>query len=328
MMYRSARIWLLLLAGALSASCNPHEFPTGEGDPAQDFSVRLVFEEDMESLTVDGQPATKAGRASLGYRYAVQLFRYHGESQFGLTPDYTYEFTRKSNVVALDTTLYLAIDPVKYQVYTWVDRLDEAGEPFYDVSDFEDIRIGADYTAGATARDAFVGQTDLDLSGRYVAGDRLQRTLHLVRPVAQLRFVAPEALTFLSYTGGIGMDQMRATLRYTAPVADGYNIFLNSTSATLDGASVEMRPVLDPSGELVFCTDFLFAPAGQGGTVGVDFHLTDLQGNPVNSFTGEVPVRQGWSTAVTFDLPDLGGGNKTGGIGISPGFDDEIEITL
>lgn len=328
MMYRSARIWLLLAAGALLASCNPHEFPTGEGDPAQDFSVRLVFEEDMESLTVDGQPATKAGRASLGYRYAVQLFRYHGESQFGLTPDYTYEFTRKSNVVALDTTLYLPIDPVKYQVYTWVDRLDEAGEPFYDASDFEDIRIGADYTAGATARDAFVGQTDLDLSGRYVAGERLQRTLHLVRPVAQLRFVAPEALTFLSYTGGVGSDRMQAELRYKEPVQDGYNLFRDRTLATREGASVTMRPELDASGELVFCSDFVFAPAGQDGTVDVEFRLTDLEGNPISSFSGEVPVRRGWTTTVTFAIPDLGGGNKTSGIGINPGFDDEIEIQL
>ena len=328
MMYRSARIWFLLAAGALLASCNPHEFPTGEGDPAQDFSVRLVFEEDMESLTVDGQPATKAGRASLGYRYAVQLFRYHGESQFGLTPDYTYEFTRRSNVVALDTTLYLAIDPVKYQVYTWVDRLDEAGEPFYDASDFEDIRIGADYTAGATARDAFVGQTDLDLSGRYVAGDRLQRTLHLVRPVAQLRFVAPEALTFLSYTGGVGSDRMQAELRYKEPVQDGYNLFRDRTLATREGASVTMRPELDASGELVFCSDFVFAPAGQDGTVDVEFRLTDLEGNPISSFSGEVPVRRGWTTTVTFAIPDLGGGNKTSGIGINPGFDDEIEIQL
>ena len=327
-MIRFARIGLLLAAALCFAACDPHEFPTDEnGDSSRDFSVRLVFEEDMESLTVNGQ-ATKAGREPHGYRYAVRLFRYQGGSQFGLAPAYSYEFTRTSRVVELDTTVYLPIAPARYQVYAWVDRLDAEGEPCYDASDFEHIRIKPDYAAGATARDAFCGQTELDLSGVFVAGEKVVRTVRLARPVAQLRFVAPEALTFLSYTGGIGMDQMRATLRYTAPVADGYNIFLNSTSATLDGASVEMRPVLDPSGELVFCTDFLFAPAGQGGTVGVDFHLTDLQGNPVNSFTGEVPVRQGWSTAVTFDLPDLGGGNKTGGIGISPGFDDEIEITL
>ena len=59
-MRHSTRIWLLLAAGALLAACNPHEFPIGDGgDPARDFSVRLVFEEDMEDLAVNGQP-TKA----------------------------------------------------------------------------------------------------------------------------------------------------------------------------------------------------------------------------------------------------------------------------
>ena len=89
-----------------------------------------------------------------------------------------------------------------------------------------------------------------------------------------------------------------------------------------------MQPALDPSGELVFCSDFVFAPAGRDGSVSVEFRLTDLDGNPINSFTGELPVRRGWATTVTFGIPDLGGGNKTGGIGISPGFDDEIEIII
>lgn len=323
-----ARIWLLLVAGAGFAACNPHEFPSSEyGDPAQDFSVRLVFEEDMESLTVNGQP-TKAGKTPRGYRYAVQLFRYQGDAQFGLSPAYTYEFTRTSTVVALDTTVFLPIAPARYQVYAWVDRLDEAGERCYDVSAFENIRIGSDYSAGATARDAFIGQTDLDLSGRFVAGERVQRTLRLARPVAQLRFVAPEALTFLSYTGGVGISQMRATLRYTAPLADGYDMLHDVTVGTLEGPTVEMQPALDPSGELVFCSDFVFAPAGRDGSVSVEFRLTDLSGNPVCSFTGDLPVRRAWSTTVTFDIPDLGGNNKTGGIGISPGFDDEIEIII
>ncbi len=324
----STRIWLLLAAGAVFAACNPHEFPSSKyGDPAKDFSVRLVFEEDMESLTVNGQP-TKAGDMPRGYRYAVQLFRYQGGAQFGLTPAYAYEFTRTSNVVALDTTVFLPIDPARYQVYAWVDRLDESGERCYDASDFEDIRIGSSYSAGATARDAFVGKTDLDLSGYIVAGERVQGTLYMMRPVAHLRFVAKEAMTFLGYTGGIGIDRMRATLRYTSPLPDGYDMFHDRTVATLEAPVIEMRPALDPSGELVFCSDFVFAPAGEDGTVSVEFQLKCLDGKPINSFTGELPVRRGWSTTVTFGFPDLGVGINPGGIGISPGFDDEIEITI
>ena len=327
-MRHSTRIWLLLAAGALLAACNPHEFPIGDGgDPARDFSVRLVFEEDMEDLTVNGQE-TKAESKPRGYRYAVQLFRFLGDTQFGATPSFVYEFTRTASMVALDTTVYLPIDPARYQVFAWIDRLDDAGAGCYDVTSFEDIRVGKDYSAGATSRDAFIGQAELDLTGVIVAGERVQRTLHLTRPVAQLRFIAPEALTFLSYTGGVGVEQMRATLRYTTPLADGYNVFRDATLANREGATVEMKPVLDASGELIFCSDFVFAPAGADGTVGVEFSVTDLEGNPITSFSGELPIRRGWSTAVSFKIPDLGGGNKTGGIGISPGFDEEIEVLI
>ena len=165
-------------------------------------------------------------------------------------------------------------------------------------------------------------------TGVIVAGERVQRTLHLTRPVAQLRFIAPEALTFLSYTGGVGVEQMRATLRYTTPLADGYNVFRDAALAKREGATVEMKPVLDASGELIFCSDFVFAPAGADRTVGVEFSVTDLEGNPITSFSGELPIRRGWSTAVSFKIPDLGGGNKTGGIGLSPGFDEEIEVLI
>ena len=322
------KIWLLLAAGALLAACDPHEFPISDGgDPARDFSVRLVFDEDMDDLPVNGQP-TKAESRPRGYRYAVQLFRFLGDTQFGVTPSFVCEFTRTASVVALDTTVYLPIDPARYQVFAWIDRLDDNGAGCYDVSSFENIHIGKDYSVGATSRDAFIGQVELDLSGVIAAGERVQRTLHLTRPVAQLRFVAPEALTFLSYTGGVGVEQMRATLSYTTPLPDGYNVFRDATLAEREGATVEMKPMLDTSGELVFCSDFVFAPAGADGTVGVEFSVTDLEGNPITSFSGEVPVRRGWSTAVSFKIPDLGGGNKTGGIGISPGFDDEIEIPI
>ncbi len=328
-MIRIVKIGLLLVTGALLVACSPHEFPVSDGgDPAQDFSVRLVFEEDMESMTVDGQ-STKAESVPRGYRYAVQLFRYQdGGSQFGLTPVFKYDFVRTSSVVALDTTVFLPIDPARYQVFTWVDRLDDAGAPVYDASVFDDVRIGSDYAAGANMRDAFVGQVELDLSGVIVAGEKVQRTLHLDRPVAQLRFVAPEALTFLSYTAGIGIDQMRATLRYTAPIPDGYSLFRDATGATRSDVSVAALPAWDMSGELLFCSDYVFAPAGKDGSVSVEFSVVSTDGKPICSFSGDVPVRRGWTTSVTFEIPDLGGDNKTGGIGISPGFDEEIEVNI
>ena len=72
-MRHSTRIWLLLAAGALLAACNPHEFPIGDGgDPARDFSVRLVFEEDMEDLAVNGRDLMAAGLKGKAVGEALQ----------------------------------------------------------------------------------------------------------------------------------------------------------------------------------------------------------------------------------------------------------------
>ena len=164
--------WLLggVLGMLLCAACNPHEFPVSpEGDPGRDFSVRLQFADDMAVLrTVSGD--TKAAGGANAWRYSVQLLRYRDDISFNLTTDYAYTFTRSERISALDTTVYLPIDPARYRVVAWVDRLDADGVPGYDISDFEYISVGEGYDLGKGTRDAFRGVKDLDLEGLVTAG--------------------------------------------------------------------------------------------------------------------------------------------------------------
>ena len=313
---------LLLTAAVVLAACDPHEFPVSEGgDPMRDFSLRLVFDEELpEHQQV---LPTKAGETAQP-RYMVLLWRYEREGAFGLDPDYSYSFTR-SALADLDTTIYLPVRPAKYRVAAWVDWTGGDAGSGYDTSDPEHIVFPAEYPTGEHARDAFTMVTDYDLSGYLTAGETFQKTVTLRRPVAQLRIVAPEALSFLALTG-LEPSQMKATLRYMQPIYEGYNILMGTLVGSRSGVTLTGTPRYDASGELVFLSDFLFFP-DESATVSIEFTLTDLSGKQIIYFAGEVPLRGSHSTTVSFDTP-YGGDDKPGGIGISPGFDDEIEVPI
>lgn len=316
-----------ILAMLLLGACNPHEFPTSEGgDPGKDFSVRLQFVDDLPVLrTISGD--TKASGEAGAYRYSVELLRYVDDVAYKLTPDYVYSFTRSERISVLDTTVYLPIDPARYRVVAWVDRLDADAEAGYDVSDFEFISVAEGYDLRKGTRDAFTGTRVLDLEGYNTAGEVVQETLKLTRPVARIRFYAPEALTFL---GRVGVDaaSMKVSLRYTTPIAEGYNVLRDVTMSTLKDVSLNAVPEMNTDGELEFITDHLFTPA-EGTTVNVDFRITGPKDQVLCSYVGAVPVQRGKETRITFTGSGGGGGGGTsGGIGINPGFDSEIEVPI
>lgn len=315
-----------ILALLLLGACSPHEFPTSEGgDPGKDFSVRLKFVDDLPVLrTVDGD--TKASGQSSAYRYSVELLRYVDDVSYRLTPDYVYSFTRSERITELDTTVYLPIDPARYRVVAWVDQVYADGSEGYDLSDFEYISVAKGYERDIRLRDAFSGAKVLDLEGMTTAGEVYQETLKLTRPVARLRFFAPEALTFLS-RAGVDAASMKASLTYTA-IPEGYNLLRDMTTSTLKSVTLTSVPQMNTEGELEFCTDHLFSTA-EGTTVNVDFRVTGPENKVICSYTGEVPIRRAHETCVTFGAGGGGGGGGTpGGIGISPGFESEIEIPI
>lgn len=310
-----------LLAAMLLAACDPHEFPVnGSGDAGRDFSLTLSFADELPDYR--RITPTKAGEEAR-MRYRVLLWRYANESAFGLDLDYSYAFER-TDVAELDTTIYLPVDPAKYRVAAWVDWVGGDAGPGYDLSDPERIRLPEVYESGEHARDAFTVVTDYDVDGLYANGQTYQKTVILRRPVAQLRIVAPEALTFLARTG-LDPSQMRATLRYTSPLPDGYNILLGTTFGARRDVTLTGTPRYDTSGELVFLSDYIFLM--DDASVSVEFTLTDLSGKEIIVWSGELPLRNSHATTLSFDTP-YGGDDKPGGIGISPGFDDEIEVPI
>ena len=322
---RPFHITLLAAGVLLAAACDPHEFPSSRsGDAMRDFSLQVLFDDELPQLQEIRQN-TKASAAPRT-RYTLELYRYEGDVTYGLTPEYSWSFTR-NELYEIDTTIFLPVDAARYKAVGWVDWLDEEGQPYYDFKDPEDIRIAHDYPVGEFARDAFSGAVTADFTGYTTAGIPRQYTLTMRRPVAQLRFQAPEALTFLS-RAGVDAGSLLAILRYTSAIPDGYDLLRDRTADTRTDVVLSCAPEMGVGGELMFATDFIFCP-DEESSVDVDFRVLASTGEVLASYAGSLPVRRGHHTTVSFVPPGGGGGTDTpGGIGISPGFDEEIEVPI
>lgn len=310
---------VFVLAAALSTACSPHEFPGG--DPERDFSLKMVFDDELPAHQLI--TPTKAGEAAQP-RYTVLLWRYVNGTAFEAVPDYTFTFTRPA-LSDLDTTIYLPIRPAKYRIAGWVDWVGADAGSGYELSDPERIMLPADYSFGEHAREAYTFVMDYDVEGCYVAGETYQKAITLRLPVAQLRIVAPEALTFLAMTG-VDPSEMLATLRYGAALPDGYDILQGKTGTSRSDVVLTGMPRYDTSGEMVFLSDFILM-ADTLMEIPVEFTLADRTGRQLIVYSGNIPIRLGRTTTISFDMP-YGGDDKPGGIGIDPGFDDEIEIII
>lgn len=311
----------LLLCGLLLAGfcgCSPHEFPESESGT---YSIRLVFDEDLPLLTTV-RPGTKAESDAAQTRYTVQLFPYRGELVFAMDPEYTFTFTR-DELEELETSFTLPMTDARYRVAVWTDWTDKSGGASYDPANFEHISMSESYLSGDRQRDCFFGSADVELSRE---GLKAPVTVLMHRPVAQIRFILPEAMTFL--TGrNIEASSLRASLRYTEPLADRFNLLLGQSSGAREGVSLSAVPRIDPSsGALVFCSDFVLTNATEE-KVSVDFSLADASGTVLFTYQGEVPVLRAHRTDVSWGY-DPGDIDKPGGVGIDPGFDAEIEIQI
>ena len=313
-------LFSLLLGGLLAGlcGCSPHEFPETETGTC---SVRLVFDEDLPLLTTV-RPGTKAEADAVQTRYTVQLFPYRGELVFAMDPEYTFTFTR-DELDDLETSFTLPMRDARYRVAVWTDWTDKSGGSSYDPANFEHIPMSESYLSGERQRDAFFGSADVELSRE---GLKAPVTIVMHRPVAQIRFILPEAMTFL--TGrGIEASSLRASLRYTAPLADRFNLLLGQASGAREGVSFTAVPRIDPSsGALVFCSDFVLTNTLED-SVSVDFSLTDASGTVLFTYQGEVPVLRAHRTDVSWGY-EPGDIDQPGGVGIDPGFDTEIEIHI
>ncbi len=318
--------FLLACAALLAASCDPHQFPSGDGD----FAVQLRFHYNLPlHRTLEGRTKAKAESRPQA-RYHVQLFRYVGEYDYTVAPEYSFSFVR-GELEDLDTTLVLPVAPERYKVLAWTDYVDAAGKPYWEAEDFNEISLPDGYAGGRYARDAFRGGGMLDLSALKAAGLSRVLTVEMTRPVAQVRVLIPDALTWLS-SKAVSASSLQAFLSWGAALPDGFDLFGDRSTASRQGAAFSAVPELDDEGNLILCVDHVLTGA-DGLTLPASFRLTGADGAELAVWDGNVPLLRAHRTDIILRAPlppgpDDPSTDTGGGIGIDPQFQTEIEITI
>ena len=188
----------------LLTACDVHEWP--ETPEYVKFHLRLNYETDMTEWhhTYDGVSVREQGLGETydnhqkygQIRYIVRADPMEGQRA---TQDYRHEFVFTKNISeGYNHEVTLDLLPGNYQIMVWSDLVENKGlNPFYQASNFAEIRLQGDHEANNDHRDAFRGTNKISLIAdimEYVP-DTLDITMQ--RPFAKYEFITNDVLEFI-----------------------------------------------------------------------------------------------------------------------------------
>ena len=269
-------------------------------------------------------------------RYVVDLYSVHGaKSQFVerrvLFSD--VEVPNPQVVARFD------VEAERYRVLVWCDYVeDDVREAWYYVTD--DLRsvVYADVAVvDNDNKDAFSGVVDVDLS-RWCClrcCNEAVVDVALQRPMGRLKCVATDVGDYLKNSSS-ALDDITAVVTYTQYVSAGYNVeeqrpnYFEPTRRFISKARV------GADGEFELFYDYVFVNGKETKIMlNFAFYNGDVEfaesgevvGNEISSWSGiVVPLQRNRETVIEGRLLTTSYG--TGGVGIDPGFENEIIIQI
>lgn len=214
----------------------------------------------------------------------------------------------------------------RYRVMAWADYVDAGSkaDKYYTTTDFSDIRLNGSYVGGTDARNAFAGSAAVNFSVPY--GDTttvVRQDLPLASVMGKIKFVATDYNQWLAGTP----QNLRVLVNYPAFLPHRYSVprgvpFDATTGVSFISTMSELST--DGHGSATLATDYVMVN-GDESSVTVALGLYDDTGKLVcSSGTINVPLRRGGLTVVSGHF--LTKTANSGGIGIDPDFDGDINI--
>ena len=328
----------LLAAGT---SCNVHElYEASVQQPvtlkltfATDFTCRAYACEEAELTELGSEPETGAVPDHGYIHYTVRIYPGGGSAA---QRDNFEEITFTREIASgYDCDYPLSLAPGRYTLCVWSALTSEADdEPFYNAEDFSEITLQGDHAGSNAFRDAFRGTTTLALDARSNGTVATVCRVQMERPLAKYEFVATDAARFLEqHTSGgntVSLSDYYALFRYTEFMPCAYNIFSNKPVDSSTGVSFtsEVLPLGTDEASLGF--DYVFVN-GTESVVKVQVELRRKSDGALAARTPviRVPLRRNEHTVLRGEfISDTSAGSASGGVGIDPGFDDDIDIEI
>ena len=231
------------------------------------------------------------------------------------------------------------VEAERYRVLVWCDYVrDDVREAWYYVTD--DLRsvLYADVAVvDNNDKDAFSGVVDVDLS-RWcclMCCNEAVVDIDLMRPMGRLKCVATDVEEYLKNSSA-ALEDITAVVTYTQYVSAGYNVEAQRPNYFVPTRRFVSKARVDSDGEFELFYDYLFVN-GKETNVMLNFALYsgevtvgesgEVVGNEISSWSGiVVPLQRNRETLIEGRLLTTSYG--TGGVGIDPGFENEIVIKI
>lgn len=332
------KILALLTAVALPqlSSC-VHEYPQypGVNPTAVDLSITL----DTDPSVTEGSvlAGRKSGEASCMY-FVVEIY----EGGFEGEPVVRRELAVRcaddgSSQVRFTETLPAG----DYKVAAFAACAEDiyGGGCMYDVDDLSAITFrNPEYEGALDLKECYDARFDIRLSSDlWYQAVEVQRTL--TSPMGRLEIVSTDAEEFLTKAQGMpsagpqppfvmdesNWEEYRVRWDYVLYFPVGYNVLagLPNKAETRVSFTSGIEPVSE--GSVLLGYDYVFVN-GEQTSVSVTLSLLDGEGELINTYSGlQATLYKGRTTVIYGEYLTQ---NRGSGIGIDPGFDGNIDITL
>lgn len=355
MLSRIKHIVFMMIAVAALVGCDRtiHEYP---GDQDLTLTVRcsvdLTHPEHFVTVECDAQNGTSyvvrtQSADMLGtrftepvcLRYVVDLYRVTASTTTFVERKVLFSDVDAPNPQAITS---FEVDAAKYKVLVWCDYVqDDVREAwYYQTDDLRKILYSNIYVADNNDKDVFTNMIDVDLTEYYyLEGEyELVYDVELERPKGRFKCITTDMQDYLNVGGSV--DNIVARVTYILYVAAGYNVeeqkpnYFEPTRTFLANARI------DEDGMLELCYDYVFVN-GKQTNVRINFEFFDgeivervdnsgniyydVEGTKISEWGNVlVPLKRNMETVIEGRMLTTQFGS--GGVGIDPGFEDEIVI--
>ena len=336
----------------LLTACDVHEWP--ETPEFVKFHLRLNYETDMTEWhhTYDGASVIEQGLGETydnhqeygQIRYIVRAFPL--SQQKTMTSEYRHEFVFTKNIAdGYDHEVTLDLLPGDYNIMVWSDLVKSAKDvPFYDASNFAEIRLQGEHQPNTDYRDAFRGTNRIYLVADIM--ERLPDTLDITmqRPLAKFEFITNDVVEFVEKevtrvaskgNGGkaptgddvpsrvIRLEDYKVMFYYVGFMPDAYSMYTDKPVDSSTGVFFEstLKQLSESKASLGF--DYVMVN-GKKSVVTVKIGIFDNEGLQLSmSEPIEVPLQRNYHTVIRgmFLLSEA-----SGGVSINPEFDGAYNL--
>lgn len=346
---RIRHIALILLSWFALASCDKtiHEYP---GD--QDITLTVRCSVDLTApkyfTTVECDPETGTSyvvRAQgvqpngtrftepVCLRYVIDLYRVTSSHSVFVERKVIFSDVEADNPQAIAT---FDVDANKYKVLVWCDYVQDAVREawYYNTDDLRKIVYSDIPVVDNNDKDVFTNMLDVDLTKYYYAEGTFELVydMMLQRPKGRFKCITTDMEDYVKE--GNSAEDITAVVTYVQYVSAGYNVEDQKPNYFEPSRTFVTKAKIDNEGEILLCYDYVFVNGKQTNVkINMQFFNGDVTFNENGEAIGEkisqwmgitVPLKRNMETIIEGRMLTTSFG--TGGVGINPGFEDEIVI--